>query len=309
MWARPVLSAGRAVYYASSHIGAPEGAVSTDQKSQVDELFGDEELGVERPRGEPTGSPPPKKSRSKVKLALVGLVVIVVGLFWYVSDTHHDQYYLKVDNGMVRVERGYFFPVGAGQWGSSNPAYSPFRLPAGVTAPDERARSREEVDTVLYELYVDIARRNLKDQRDGDVDVAEDMIRRANKLEHSPVASERKLRQLRGDVAFRRGLIEVRGIHTRFDMALEQFGLAAQGNGEMSPGAQQWVDAIYRMRNDFRRLAIESGLDPDLILSEQQEAPKPVAAGEKPAVPVPEVEDEPLPPEPHEAEPEEVEEE
>lgn len=288
--------------------------MSTDQKSQVDELFGDEELGVEHPRrGEPPAGAPhsPKKGRGKIKLALVALVVIVVGLFWYVSDTHHDQYYLKVDNGMVRVERGYFFPVGAGTWGSSNPAYSPFRLPAGAEAPDDRARSREEVDTVLYELYVEIARDNLADLRAGDVDVAEDMIRRANKLEHSPVASERKLRQLRGDVAFRRGLIEVRGIQTRFDMALEQFGLAAQGNGDKSQGAQQWVDAIYRMRNDFRRLAIDSGLDPDLILSEQQARPakKPAVAADKPAVPAPTTADEPLPPEPHEDEPGEVEEE
>lgn len=285
-------------------------AVSKDQKSQVDELFGDEELGMEHPRrgDSASGGPPPKKGRGKVKLVLVALVVVIVGLFWWVSSAHHDKYYLRVEGDTVRVERGYFFPVGSGTWGSSNPAYTPFRLPEGVAPPQTGAMSLEEVDERLYDLYVAIARRNLEDLQAGDVDVAEDMIRRANKLGSSSVSRDRKLAQMRGDVAFRRGLMEVRGIQTRFDMALEQFSEAARQGGEKSQGAQQWVDAIYRMRNDFRRLAIDSGLDPDLILTDKAKAPRPAPpAGQAPAV-VPPVEVAPVE-EPHGALPDEPEDE
>lgn len=282
--------------------------MSKEQKSQVDELFGDEELGMEHPRrgdGSPTGSPP-KKGRGKLKLVLVALALLAVGLFWYVSSTHHDKYYLRVEGDTVRVERGYFFPVGSGAWGSSNPAYTPFRLPEGVAVPTSGAMSLEEVDVKLYDLYVAIARRNLDDLAAGDVDVAEDMIRRANKLGSSSIARDRKLAQMRGDVAFRRGLMEVRGIQTRLDLALEQFSEATRQGGEKSQGAQQWVDAIYRMRNDVRRLAIDSGLDPDLILTDKAHAARP-AGGAQPTV-VPPIEPA-LPPEPHGALPDEPEDE
>ncbi len=243
--------------------------MSAEQKPQVDELFGDDEIGMDPPPGPESGGGG-KKRGFKFKLVIVLLVLVALAAFWFVSSAHHDQYYLTVDGRTVKVERGYFFPVGAGAYSSSNPAYAPFRLPDGVTPEKTGAMSLEEIDATLYTLYVAVARKNLEDFTKGDPDVAEEMLRRANKLSSSSVAADRRLQQMRGDVAFRRGLKEVRGIQTRFDMALEQFEEANRQGGDTFTGAKAWVEAIDRLRNEFRRLTIESGLDPDEVLADPQ---------------------------------------
>lgn len=258
--------------------------MNAEQKPQVDELFGDDEIGMEGPPpSEPESGDGGRKGRGKLKIAIALLVLIGVAVFWFVSSAHHEQYYLVVEGDTVKVERGYFFPVGAGAWGTSNPAYTPFRLPEGVRPGKTGAMSLEEIDATLYDLYVDIARKNLGDFKTGDPDVAEEMLRRANKLSSSSVAADRKLMQMRGDVAFHRGLKEVRGIYTRFDMALEQFQEASRQGGLEFQDAQAWVDALERMRNDFRALSIKSNLDPDVVLADPATLAPPEGAVEPPA--------------------------
>ncbi|MCA9540729.1 MAG: hypothetical protein KC620_17640 [Myxococcales bacterium] len=235
----------------------------SEQKPQVDDLFGDEDLGLD-------AAPPPREAaprRLPMRLILAVVAIIAVALFWYLSSAHHEKFYIRVDGDVVHVERGYYFPVGSGSW-MPNRAYEAFKLPPGISPERTGAMSAEEVDATLHRLFVTIAQRELNNLESGNADVAEDMLMRAQKLRSTSIADDRKLLQMLGDVAFRRGLKEVRGIQSRFDEALAQFQIAAMRGGEMYPGAQKWVDAISRLRAEFRRLAVDSGLDPDLILNE-----------------------------------------
>ncbi len=234
----------------------------SDAQPPVDDLFGDEDLGIEAPPA------PPERDGRRLPIRLIGaaLVVLAVALLWWLSSRHHEKYYVQVDGDMVRVERGYYFPFGAGAYAPS-PAYESFKLPAGVRPEKTGAMTAPQVDTVLHSLFVTIAKREIADVEKGDPDVAEIMLLRAQKLLTTPVADDRQLLELLGDVAFRRGLTEVRGVQARFDKALEQFRLAAMRGGVAYKGAQRWVDAITRLREEFRRLSAESGLDPDRILA------------------------------------------
>lgn len=244
--------------------------MSAEQKPQVDELFGDDDAGMDPPPPGPDAGGGRKKRGAKFKLIVLLLVVILGAVFWFVSSAHHEQFYLTVDGKMVKVERGWFFPVGAGAWYPRSRAYTPFRLPEGVTPEKTGAMSLEEIDTTLYALYVDIARQHLTDFEMGDPDTAEEMLHRANSINGLSVANKRNLDEMEGDVAFRRGLKEVRGIQTRFDLALEQFEAANRQGGVVFQTAEKWAEAIRRHRDEYERLVQESGLKPEEIFGDPQ---------------------------------------
>jgi len=276
--------------------------VTVEQKPQVDELFGDDDAGMDAPPpGSDGGDGGGKKRGAKFKLLLVLLVLVGFAAFWFVSSAHHEQFYLTLDGRTIKVERGYFFPVGAGAWSSSNPAYSPLVLPEGVTPAKTGAMSLEEIDKTLYTLYVDVARQNLTDFEMGDANVAEDMLRRANKLSSSSVAADRRLQEMRGDVAFRRGLKEVRDIKTRFDHALRQFEDAHRQGGVVFGTAEEWAQTIRAQRDAYVALVKKSNLtveqvfgNPKALLAEGE------AAADEGAEPADEQPEPPTPAEPAE---------
>lgn len=234
----------------------------TDGQPPVDELFGDEDLGLDAaPR-----TPEPVRRKGPIRIAIAGVAVVVFALLWYASSVHHDQFYLKLKGDTVRVARGWYFPFGSSEW-TPNRAYESFKLPPGVEPEKTGAMSAKQLDQVLLNLFVAIAERELEDLEGGNPDVAEDMLLRANKLQFTSVSDDRRLLEMLGDVAFRRGLTEVRNLQMRFDEALTQFRLAAMRGGNAYRGAQRWVDAITRLREEFRRLSVESGIDPDRVLA------------------------------------------
>lgn len=239
--------------------------MTDDKTSQVDELFGDDEIGGDNAPPPPSGDG--GRGRGRFRLIAVVVAVIAVAAFYFLSSTNHEKYFIQVDGETVKVERGYFFVVGSGAWSASNPAYKPFTLPKGVTPNKTGAMSLEEVDAVLYDLYVEIAQNQLKNEKDGDPDIAEEMLHRANKLSSSSIARDRKLQAMQGDVSFRRGIKEVRGIQTRFDLAIEQFQEAARRGGHVYRGSDAWVETIKRHREELRALSVSSGLDPQLVLA------------------------------------------
>ncbi len=240
----------------------PETPPEQPAQPPVDELFGEEELGLPPPQseGQRRGTP--------VRAVVVGVAILVVGALWYFASLNHERYFLKVKKEMVRVERGYYFPLGSGAW-TPTPAYEPFKLPPGIAPEKSGAMSIEELDQVLLKLFLTIAERELSDLAAGNVDLAERMVKRANKLRSLRIGDpiEEKLMVMQGDVAFRRGLTEVRGLQNRFDEALKHFRRAAMHGGVSYTGADKWVEAISRLREEFRRLSKESGLDPDQILA------------------------------------------
>ncbi len=235
----------------------------TDVKPTVDELFDEEDI-----RMDPGQGPLPQRRFSMPSLRFGSVAIGLVGfiLFWWLSSIQHDRFYLVVDDDQVRIERGYFFPFGSGEWAESR-AYEPFTLPSGIKPERTGAMDKKARDATLLQLYMAIAKQELEDISSGSVDNAEDVLWRAQKLQ-STNSDDRRILRMLGDVAFRRGLKEVRGIQSRFDEALEQFTLAAMRGGAAYDGAHKWVAAIKDLRDQFRRLAVESGLDPDLILAE-----------------------------------------
>jgi hypothetical protein len=191
--------------------------------------------------------------------------VLLAGLLWYLSSVHHSRFYLEVDGDRVEVSRGLYLPFGTSRWAPTS-AYDTFKLPAGVTPSLTGAMAHDELDRVLRELFVRVADAELADLQHGDAEHAEDMLMRAHKLRHTTPQQDREIFEKLGDVSFRRGLTEVRGIQERFDEALKQFRLATRQGGDSFAGAQKWVAAIERLREEFRRLAEESGLNPDHVL-------------------------------------------
>ena len=249
------------------------------RSSGSNDLFGAEDLGLDAP-------PPGESGRraAPVKAVVVGIGLVVLALLWYWSSLHHDKFYLSVDGERVTVRRGLYFPFGTSTFAPTG-GYNSFALPSGLAPETLGPMSHEELDRVLRTLYVRIARLQLKDLDQGNPDKAEDMLRRALKLSFSSATDEVEVIELRGDVAFRRGLKEVRGIQERFDEALRQFRNAARQGGSEYTGAEKWVESISRLRDEFRQLALASNLDPDKILS----SPVPVvpAGFMMPAVPTP----------------------
>ncbi len=254
----------------------PEDPPDPKPQPPVDALFGDEELGLPPPPDEG------RRRRAPVRVVVAVVAVLVVAALWYFASLNHQRYFLRVKKEAVRVERGYYFPLGSGAW-TPTPAYEPFKLPPGIAPERSGAMSIEELDQVLLRLFLTIAERELSDLAAGNVDLAERMVKRANKLRSLRIGDpiEEKLMVMQGDVAFRRGLTEVRGLQNRFDEALKHFRRAAMHGGVSYSGADRWVEAITRLREEFRRLSTESGLDPDQILSNPPalpSAPRPGAA-------------------------------
>ncbi len=242
---------------------APPPKEQDPPKPPVDDLFGDDELGPPPPLPE---GPARRRAAPVRAVALVigGLVLVVL---WYFASLNHDRWYLRVKGEQVSVERGYYFPIGSGPW-TPTPAYEPFDLPAGVAPERSGGMTIDQLDEVLLKLFVTISERELGDLAKGDVARAERMLRRANRLRtlRFDDSTEDRLMVLQGDVAFRKGLTEVRGLQVRLDEALRHFRRAAMHGGEKYKGAERWVEAIGKLREDFRRLSRESGLDPDKIL-------------------------------------------
>jgi hypothetical protein len=255
----------------------------------MDDLFGEEE----------TASPPggPTRRRRGLRLLAIPLVIGLGVGFWFLSSHHHEQFYLQVDDGVVRVERGLFFPLGASEFRPTR-AYAPLTLPAGVQPVRTGAMDAETLDRTLLQLFFDIADRELDDLDEGDVKLAEDVLLRAEKLDHTEVDDDRRVLALLGDVHFRQGLAEVRGLYGRFDETQKHFELAARQGGVHFKGAQRWVEAIDRLKHDFRQLSIDSGLNPDQVLARP---PAPPTQGE--AAPASEGEAAPPPSEAAPAEP------
>jgi len=240
-----------------------------ESQPAVDDLFGDEDLPLD---GEQPGGDDGRR-RGTMYIVLAAVVVLFAVLFWYLSARNHDLYYVVVDGETLHVERGMFFPFGSSEW-RPNRAYDPVKLPPGITPEKTGGMAVEEAEAVLLQLFIAVATHELKDLDAGRPNVAEDMLMRAWKLGHTQPDDDRRLLQLLGDVNFRRGLSEVRGVQTRFDEALRQFKLARQRGGVTYQGADKWVAAIEDLRDKFRQLTLESGLDPDRILANPTPAPE-----------------------------------
>ena len=255
--------------------------MNTENQSPVDDLFGDEDLRIEpQPR-----EIPPRRQFTANQGLVVGGGLMVLLLLWWWSSAHHNQFYLVVSDGQVSVERGYYFPFGQGEW-APNRAYESFTIPKTMKRIKTGSMSERELDKTLKSLFINISKIELSNLASGKTDVAEDMLLRAQKLRSTSVADDRVILKMLGDVAFRRGLTEVRGIQSRFDEALAQFQLAHSRGGSVYTGAQKWVTAISRLRLEFRRLSLESGIDPDLVLratksSKKTEKAKPLPKTKK----------------------------
>ncbi len=235
--------------------------MSDAEKPPVEDLFSEEESALDTDAGpEPT-----RRSRGSLRPIIAAVGVILLGLLWYVSSVHHTRFYLEVDDNRVSVERGLYLPFGTSQYAPTT-AYDAFKLPAGVAPELTGAMTHQELDRVLRDLFVRVARKEIDDMERGDPERAEAMLLRAHKLRHTTASEDRDLLDMLGDVSFRRGLREVRGIQERFDAAVRQFRMAARRGSARFQNAEQWAAAIARQRDEVRQLAKTSGLDPDTFL-------------------------------------------
>ncbi len=248
----------------------------SEQKNQVDDLFGEELF-------EPGGSTPaPGKEPSgegPSKWWLILVAVLVLGVGWYLSDRQHNRYFLVVNGGVVHVERGYFFPFGSGSWSESR-AYEPFQIPAGIQVQSSGALSAQSLDQKLLKIYIEIATQEVADLEHGRPELAEAIQLSEQKLRTTTVADNRLVLRLLGDVAFRRGISEFKGIQSRLEQARSHFETAAMRGGKHARWAREWAQSIDRLRQEIRDLSVRSGLDPDLILEKR---PPSVANIEAPA--------------------------
>ncbi|MCB9524413.1 MAG: hypothetical protein H6702_13725 [Myxococcales bacterium] len=196
------------------------------------------------------------------------MAVVLLGLLWYVSSVHHSRFYLEVDDNRVTVERGLYLPFGTAKYAPTT-AYDAFTVPPGIAPEMTGAMSHEELDRVLRDLFVRVAKKEIDDLDRGDPERAEAMLLKAHKLRHTTALEDRELLDMLGDVSFRRGLLEVRGVQERFDEAVREFRMAARRGSLRFKNADQWATVIARQRDEIRQLARTSGLDPDRVLARQ----------------------------------------
>ena len=141
----------------------------SDVKPTVDELFDEEDIRMDPPPG-----PQAQRGFSMPSFRFGPTIIGIVGfiLFWWLSSIQHDRFFLVVEGNQVRVERGYFFPFGSGEWAESR-AYEPFTLPQGIKPERTGAMDKKARDATLLQLYMAIAKKEIENLADGSIDNAD----------------------------------------------------------------------------------------------------------------------------------------
>ena len=142
----------------------------SEDQPPVDELFGDEDLGLD------PGPAPKSPSRFAGMFANKPIAIYIGGglllfiLYVWAASANGDDFYLSVeDDGHVQVQKGYgWLPFGHGDYDPPNRGYRPFKLPAGMAPENTGPMTREELDEALHGLYLKIAEHELSNLEAGE---------------------------------------------------------------------------------------------------------------------------------------------
>jgi hypothetical protein len=188
-------------------------------------------------------------------------VVLILGLaaavVYLVSDINRRHYRLVVQNGLLLVERGLFFPTGFGPYipetDALREAYAPVPVPPNeVLASSAPLEDRADVDRTLFSLLSGWARSRMEATDIPTLELAASYVKR---LEILPGLSEEQrleLRTLRANLAYRNGRRLMDGVVEQLQKAKAALQLAVElgtAHAEEARAAQAEVDrrlTVYR---------------------------------------------------------------
>jgi hypothetical protein len=187
-------------------------------------------------------------------LLILGLLGVVGFLL---SERNHHQYFLREDNGVLLVERGFLLPYGHGPYRPTDTqlakAYAPVRLPTSVSlAGEESFEDRGELDRRMGELLLAAASSRLEAKDDRHLAEGMALLDQLDSLQQIGSDQRRESRRLRGQVSFFEAQDLISRALAALDQAMAMLQLGSIGAG---PNAKDAADLLERLQAPVGQLA------------------------------------------------------
>ncbi len=185
------------------------------------------------------------------------LILGLLGLVGYLlSERNHNQYFLREENGVLLVERGFLLPYGHGPFRPNDiqlaKAYGPVRLPASVSlAGEENFDDRGELDRRMGELLLAAATSRLEAKDELHLTEGMALLNQLDLLQQLSSDQRREARRLRGQVSF----FEAQDLISRALAALDEATAMLQlGSTGAGPNAKDSADLLDRVQKPIEQL-------------------------------------------------------
>ncbi|MDY0060668.1 MAG: hypothetical protein RBU45_12730 [Myxococcota bacterium] len=217
------------------------------------------------------GEAPARRPRGRLYRKLLFAVVCFAGgaVFWHFGLENSRRYTVYQQEGRLLVDKGVPFPTGSLRY-QGGPAYEPLELPPGTKVEQQQATSLVELDTLLLELYLRLARETLQPPAEAGAatpPVAERLprartfLKRAKQLSHLDATQEELLLRTEGDLDLTGGLELLRPVVFDLGQALQLLELAERKGTTRQPPASLWADWLRSELAEYRA-ALATGAPP-----------------------------------------------
>jgi hypothetical protein len=205
------------------------------------------------------------------------LILGLLGLVGYLlSERNHNQYFLREENGVLLVERGFLLPYGHGPFRPSDPqlakAYSPVRLPTSVSlAGEESFDDRGELDRRMGELLLAAATSRLEAKDERHLAEGMALLDQLDLLQQLSADQRRDSRRLRAQVSF----FEAKDLIARALAALDAASAMLQlGSTGAQANARDAADLLERLQKPIEQLE-HAARERNVMPSDRSDLPPP----------------------------------
>ena len=220
----------------------------------MDDLFREEDIPFDIEK-EVVNEPQARKSR-KFGFVPIALIIAVILSLAYIANLNSKRFYLKVENGMVTVEKGLFFPVGAARF-RPNVAYQPFQLPKQLPEFPQGAITAEDRDDVLRVLLIQSAIEQMEGAANESVEKAYQTFMLSHKLDlGGPTVDQQEI--VMGRYNMRQMYSNVSKIHELLSMARRN---ADRARTQGITTADDWLVVIEKALQELKVLAKRDNVD------------------------------------------------
>lgn len=239
----------------------------TEDKTSIDDLFREEDIPFDI-ETEVVNEPQSGKSRKFGLVPIGGAVALLLSL-WYLAHLNSDRFYLSVNNGMVSVEKGLYFPIGKMGF-HPNVAYQSFELPKQLPELPQDSVTAQDRDHLLRDLLIQKAIEELQKTQAGSLERARDMFMLSYKLEYGQ-PTEAQQENFMGQYNMRKMYSNIGKIHGLLSMAKLN---ADRARSQGVQSATDWLQVIDKALKDLDVLAKRDNVDLSLFDSSKKLAPK-----------------------------------
>lgn len=202
-----------------------------------------------------------KSSGGWSRLVLWLVVLALLGVVWWLaSERNERRFRLTSQAGKLLIERGRFFPNGTSAiaaddavWGR---LYGPVTLPAAVKPPgDLEFEDQNALDRTLLELLTGGAREAAKKGDTASMELAAQLVGRANLLPGLTAAQLAQVAALRGDLAWDEARADLAQAQGFVQSARRKLELVRQGNAARAGDAAVLQGRLLGLEAELRGAA------------------------------------------------------